>query len=391
MALRVLTKRHKGNAGFHNNQIFALCSVSTRAEFQAKHRVFARSFPIAAKLLGKLEKEVYAQYAMLENNISCFGHITSNIVEGFNGVIGTDRRLHPLLLIDALLRRVDGYYSQHAAEARAWREDNLTITPWAQNARQEQESLVQDGEYSVRHHSGNGSGECYIVEDRRSRSGLRHQVCTDPRGPDCTQCSTFRQFLWPCRHLIVAVGTNHKERLNSDYFATYYHPAYLVDNVLQGYDQCSINIPVLPFKKPPIIIDLCSGEEEDDDEDEEGDPWNDFRERVESSSSSSHAPKARPKGPSGSGIEITKMVMLPPKQYTLEKFQNSRKGNRGRRRGDQRFASAGQEGGGGKRPARKRKKTNHHDPSSVTSTYSIRNHTNTEATSDAVAAFSNMK
>tara|TARA_B110000211_G_scaffold150774_1_gene171419 strand:- start:240 stop:1049 length:810 start_codon:yes stop_codon:yes gene_type:complete len=182
--------RSKGAEGaatnFHNNQIYALCRCATREDFRKELKNFRKNFPYAAKLINQLEHEQWAQYAMLEAGISTFGHITSNLVEGFNGVVVKERKMEPLLMLDAILLKMCGYYQDHYNEALKWQARGDVITPWAEEARQHEKKLVQDNGYQIRK---GGGKESFIVEDRSSVKKVRHHVCTDPKNPRCKSCT----------------------------------------------------------------------------------------------------------------------------------------------------------------------------------------------------------
>jgi hypothetical protein len=130
---------------------------------------------------------------MLEEGISCYGHTTSNLVEGWNGVVKGIRALHPVMMLERLVDMLNGYYTDHRAEAEKWQAEKKVLTPWAQKAREHEAALVKKGSYIV---AKGGNSETLMVTHRgTTSSGRKHRVSTNPQTPSCDECEYDLYFI----------------------------------------------------------------------------------------------------------------------------------------------------------------------------------------------------
>lgn len=192
-----MVARSRGIGGtdtrFRNNQIYALCHCANRDYFWKELKNFRKNYLYAINLINKMEHEQWAQYAMLEAGISTFCRITSNLVEGWNGVVLSKPKMEPLLVIDVILLRMCGYFQDHYTKALEWQEDGEVITPWVEVARKEEKTLVQTNTYQI---CKGGGKEDLIVEYRGSMKKCWHQMCTDPKNPSCKSCGYVLSFVF---------------------------------------------------------------------------------------------------------------------------------------------------------------------------------------------------
>jgi hypothetical protein len=175
------------NPGFHNNAIYECAQASHRAAFKAALRKLSKMCPHLAKKLSAKHtpSETWAQYALLEKGVSCYGHITSNLVEGFNAVIKASRALHPLLFIDDMITKMNRYYAEHLSEALEWEAEGFTLTPWAQEKKEEEAQQARNSLYFVK---DAGGVENVSVEHRSSKHSILHSVSMDVNKPKCDKC-----------------------------------------------------------------------------------------------------------------------------------------------------------------------------------------------------------
>ena len=107
------------------------------------------------------------------------------MVEGFNAVIKAARALHPLLFLDDMVTKMNGYYTKHLGEALSWEAEGLTLTPWAQEKKEAGAQQARNSLYFVK---DAGGVENVTVEHRSSQHSVRHRVSMDVNKPKCDNC-----------------------------------------------------------------------------------------------------------------------------------------------------------------------------------------------------------
>ena len=95
-----------------------------------------------------------------------YGHSTSNGVEGENGCVKKDRRLHPYDFADAYMMHLQTKYTEHRTEIENLNEKGIAITPFAQR--------IFQNEFSLSHRNGGykcfvgGGKEIFLVQDTQA-------------------------------------------------------------------------------------------------------------------------------------------------------------------------------------------------------------------------------
>jgi hypothetical protein len=100
-----------------------------------------------AEYLEEKDPLVWKQRDMSETLGLClYGHSTSNGVEGENGCVKKERRLHPYDFADAYMMRLQSKYTEHRTEIENLHEKGIAITPFAQR--------IFHNEFSLSHQNG---------------------------------------------------------------------------------------------------------------------------------------------------------------------------------------------------------------------------------------------
>lgn len=141
---------HPVEVGFSNEQVIAVCTAKTDADFEtALKRLSGTSRSAAGRLLSKDLLE-WSVNAMSRNGIPTFGHCTSNVVEGTNGVLAEMRARHPYMFIVFLVRYVSERLATHQNMIRFWCAQKKLLTPFASTLFKKSRAIAQRRGYEMR-------------------------------------------------------------------------------------------------------------------------------------------------------------------------------------------------------------------------------------------------
>ena len=244
----------------------------SRAEKEFAITSFHKNFPNACKHLLSYEHDTWCALDMAQkHNVACYGHSTSNIVEGENGNLKHARSLHPYKMIQHIVR----YAAQRMAISRK-KVMKLSalgrkLTPFAKEMFEVQLQLTRDNAaYTIE-----ASGAGYAVWDTQAKYQVRHQVNLGLE-PSCSPCNIFGHYKLSCRHILLVIAKHEPDLLSTPegherLLDLYFHPAYLIKNQVLGFQNVEITVPIAPSGRPlpPPVYDLVSSESEDSDEEEE--------------------------------------------------------------------------------------------------------------------------
>ena len=252
-------------------QLYNLCRAPTEREFREQLNGLARSNQHAALYLRDKDRGQYSQATMMGMNVHCHGRITSQAVEGTNGVLVEVRKEDPYTMVYTIIQYAAGLFDKHEKESQKWKGDGKVLTPYASKLFASQRTLAMANHaYTV---LALGSKQ-YKVQDSLSAGHVAHTVCIDKDRPSCNPCNFFNQHGIPCCHMMLCIGMHEPNLLNErkkEFFEKYFNPSFLVKNLCLAYEDGAFNIPNTP-KGPPLpkIISLNSdSEDEDADEDKE--------------------------------------------------------------------------------------------------------------------------
>ena len=172
-------------------------------------RTLGLQSPGVVEYLEKKDPLVWKQLQMSETLGLClYGHSTSNGVEGENGCVKKDRRLHPYDFVDAYMMRLQSKYTEHRTEIETLNKNGIAITPFAQRVFQNEFALShRNGGYKYRQGEGK---EIFLVQDTQAVGAQQHLVNINPHCPSCNPCRTWSQLHIPCRHMLIALGKHNR-------------------------------------------------------------------------------------------------------------------------------------------------------------------------------------
>ena len=158
------------NVGFADAQVISVCTAKTDAAFNmALRRLRSTSEHAAGRLLSTPLLE-FSVNAMAKSGIACFGHCTSNAVEGTNGVLEKQRHRHPYEFVDYLVRYICERMAFHMQMFEKMNDNRRLLTKFASDMFTESGAIARRRGYKMQAQtSGN-----YLVWDPSSR----HQVCS---------------------------------------------------------------------------------------------------------------------------------------------------------------------------------------------------------------------
>ena len=259
--LRSLRRKGLGGVsiGFANAQIYAMAKASSHPRFMELFDAFRRSYPHAAEYLSGKDPTVWTHVGFGTIGVASFGHITSNAVEGSNGVIREERALHPFQMTDKLVTRTIGMIVDQGVKSQELLAQRKVLTPFArQKIRQELDIARSRSQEAIR-----VGPDQWAVTDMKSKFKIRHHVDLDPSQPSCSPCDTWSQFRLPCRHMLFALLRAKKNDYLNDGMQRlaqiYCHPAYLVENFATAYNMISFffwsfRTPWAPFGTPKVVL-----------------------------------------------------------------------------------------------------------------------------------------
>eukprot|EP00750_Incisomonas_marina_P003841 INCI13418.4.p1 GENE.INCI13418.4~~INCI13418.4.p1 ORF type:complete len:731 (-),score=85.37 INCI13418.4:161-2284(-) len=223
--------------GFADAQIIAVCSSTTDADYRSNLDKLSTTSRSAAARLVSYDAEKWSCNAMAKKGIPAFGHCTSNVVEGTNGVLEPARRRHPYEFLDTIVRYVSERIATHDAMFQKLHSDGKLLTEYASAMYKESRNLARKRAYKMQRQA---SGT-YVVWDDTSRHKIRHIVCIDPEKPNCTQCRQWGNYRAMCAHMMLVVANQRRELFEAanrrELVRTYFHPAFLVENCIQAVGQ----------------------------------------------------------------------------------------------------------------------------------------------------------
>ena len=237
------TKKRPGT--FDDGLVYAIAKACSENEQKKAIRTLAVKSPGVAEYLEEKDPLVWKQRQMSETLGLClYGHSTSNGVEGENGCVKKERRLHPYDFADAYMMRLQSKYTEHRTEIENLHEKGIAITPFAQRIFENEFSLSRlNAGYKC--YVGGGK-DLFLVQDTQAVDGLRRVVNINPLSPDCHPCRTWSQHHIPCRHMLIALGRHNRNIivdpvLKQSFFVNYFHPAYLVSNAMEAYNSSDLS------------------------------------------------------------------------------------------------------------------------------------------------------
>ena len=102
-------------------------------------------------------------------------------------------------------------------------------------------------------------GYSYLVEDYQAATRVRHMVNVDLTSPSCSPCQHWSRFLTPCVHMLLVLSMDENKdlwreeggrRASDQFYESYFHPSYLVANIVRGYSRISIDLPTTVHGMP---------------------------------------------------------------------------------------------------------------------------------------------
>jgi hypothetical protein len=135
-------KTWKRPGTFDDVLVYAIAKACTENEQKTALRILGLQSPGVVGYLEKKDPLIWRQWQMSETLALClYGHSTSNGVEGENGCVKKDRRLHPYDFANAYMMRLQTKYTEHRIEIENLNEKGIAITPFAQRIFQNEFAL----------------------------------------------------------------------------------------------------------------------------------------------------------------------------------------------------------------------------------------------------------
>ena len=329
--------------GFSDNQIIAVAKASNEKERSIALQRLKGTSKHAAQNLVQRDFNKFCLLELGKQNIATWGHVTSNVVEGMNGVDANSglRAMHPLRFLDEKLQNVAEKQSEHLKQILKQCGEGKKLNAFATEKLRESFELTKNGGYTSKESAGG-----VLVWDILSRDKIRHRVIIDKDKPCCSPCYIWEHFRLPCPHMLLALGKMCPEMLtpekNDEFLSAYFHPAYLVKNLKKGYEIAKSKPLILPnvafgpkVQDASEIVDLT-----DATSDATSNATSDAGAAGAASPFSSGAPGysdidsdtsdvAQPMPPQ----PMPPQPMLPPLKWSLEKYRlNIPKGRRKKKR-----------------------------------------------------------
>lgn len=153
------------HVGFADNQVIAVCTAKTDADFTTSLAKLKSTSPSAAGRLMSYPRDKWATSQMAKNFIPCFGHCTSNVVEGTNGVLEPARHEHPYRFLDTIVRYVSERMAKLDAKFNDLHDNGKLLTEFASAIFKRSRQLAQRRAYTVQAQANNK----FVVTDPQSK------------------------------------------------------------------------------------------------------------------------------------------------------------------------------------------------------------------------------
>jgi hypothetical protein len=248
-----------------NYLVYALCRACTTSEYRVAFHAMKCYNKFAAEYFKNKSIGQFSQNAMLNMDppVACHGSITSNGVEGTNGVLLQMRGQDPYTIIHQLVMYVAAKLNEQRHEIAEMVQKGKTLSTYAgRKFVAERQLSIANEAYSV-----TVVGDLtFAVVDALTVNRAVHQVCLRPDNISCVPCNFFGQHHEPCRHMQLAIAQYAPHLLTTqrkEYLKTFFHPSYLVENLEDAYKDQVVHLPDAPVGPP---LPTC------DDEDEEEEP-----------------------------------------------------------------------------------------------------------------------
>ena len=217
--------------------------------------IFASVFTISGNFCKKSQQNPHL--IVKPKLVFCHGHITSGCVKGTNVVLVNIQKEDPYNLLHNLNLYVAEQYHKQQEEVKRWASEGKVLSPYATNLFMQQKTLATSNQaYRI----NTIGSQHFRVVDTLSRARISHNVCIDKENPSCTPCDFWSQHLMPCRHMMLVIGTHQPTLLSesrNDFSQYYFHPSFLVKNLLAAYNGAVFCIPDHPVGPPlPEIITI---------------------------------------------------------------------------------------------------------------------------------------
>ena len=320
--LRKLSKKNTDSipvkVGFHDKQVYRCAKAIGLKNFKIVMNALKKTSYHAHQYLDEKDHQLWSLNAMAKINVPTYGHCTSNVVEGTNSTVLPERKLHPYQQCDALVCRVQRQIGLVQKRVSKDLVEGKMLVSFARTKLNEEIKTTRDParNYRVTHIHN----KTYWVQDLLSRHRIRRKVCVDPGRLSCEQCSMWGVYRICCRHMFCVIAKHFPTLLQSEqgksiFRNRFFHPAYLTDKYDNLFDDAIIHVPTMHYG--PDTVDISVDED--------------------------HV--------------IESVSMLPPENWTREKYLQNKK--RGRPQSSTRIRSAGGTCADGGRVPRKRKAPEH--------------------------------
>ena len=162
---RMRARGHKVEVGFADKQVTAICASKTDEGYKSSLQNLNRTSNAAAGRLLSYDRNKWCCNDMAKQGIPTFGHCTSNVVEGTNGVLEPARHKHPYEFLDEIVRYVSQRTSHHETMFQKLHDDGKLLTAFASTIFKESRDLARRRAYKIQAQA-NGT---YLVWDESSK------------------------------------------------------------------------------------------------------------------------------------------------------------------------------------------------------------------------------